>query len=78
MYMFIQALLYIFKLAFINGQILKVHDLYFQDIINLGNLIKILLRLNYPSVRKWQAKIAKAYGIYGFVIIITGLREKDY
>lgn len=32
--------------------------------------------LTDPSVRKWQAEIAKAHGIYGFVITITGLKEK--
>ena len=34
--------------------------------------------LTDPSVRKWQAEIAKAHGIYGFVITITGLKEKGY
>lgn len=63
----------------LNGQILKVHGLYFSKHYQPREPYQdFYYDLTDPSVRKWQAEIAKAHGIYGFVITITGLKEKGY
>ena len=34
--------------------------------------------LTDESAREWQAQVARKYGMYGFVIIITGFKEKGF